>query len=69
MREDVRKGRLASERMDVLDEIPRGSCQVPGCSRQAHYEWAGEFGTRWLCSRHRPLYREHDRILARIRGL
>jgi hypothetical protein len=62
--------REAVERLDVLeDELPRGICSVRGCSQNARYAWAGAFGTRWLCSRHRPLYREHDRILARIRGL
>ena len=62
--------RAAVERLDVLeDEIPRAQCQVRRCERQGRYEWAGAFGTRWLCSRHRPLYRMHDRILARIRSL
>lgn len=61
---------LASQRLDVLeDEIPRETCQVRGCDRQARYEWAGNFGTRWLCPRHRPLYRMHDAILWRIRNL
>lgn len=59
----------ASERLDVLEtEFPRESCQVRGCGRHAAYEWAGAFGTRWLCSRHRGVYREHDRILRRIRS-
>lgn len=58
----------ASERWDVLEtELPREQCHVRGCESQARYEWAGAFGTRWLCSRHRPLYREHDLILKRIR--
>ena len=62
--------RMASDRLDVLeDEIPRQVCQVRGCALQADYEWAGTFGTRWLCSRHRPLYRTHDRLLSRIRDL
>ena len=65
-----RENRYAAERLDVLeDELPRQGCQVPGCNRQSDYEWAGAFGTRWLCTRHRPLYRAHDRILKRIRRL
>ncbi len=60
----------ASERLDVLEEdLPRGTCRVQGCERTPTYEWAGAFGTRWLCSRHRPLYRTHDSILRRIRSL
>jgi hypothetical protein len=70
VREHERSGRAAAERLDVLeDEIPRATCHVTGCARASAYEWAGAFGTRWLCSRHRPLYRAHDRILARIRSL
>jgi hypothetical protein len=65
-----KENRWSAERFDVLeDELPRQACQVLGCCREARYEWAGAFGTRWLCSRHRPLYRAHDRILARIRRL
>ena len=61
--------RLAAERWDVLeDELPRASCQVRGCSRDARYEHAGAFGTRWLCPRHRPLYRDHDAIVKRMRS-
>ena len=64
------ENRIAAERLDVLeDELPREQCHVRGCERQARYEWAGAFGTRWLCSAHRPLYREHDRILRRIRDI
>jgi hypothetical protein len=66
--------RMASDRLDVLeDELPHTICQVRGCSRradQAGAEWAGMFGRTFvLCSRHRPLYRKHDRILSRIRRL
>ena len=64
------ENRLAAERLDVLeDELPRGICSVRGCEREPRYPWAGAFGTRWLCSRHRPLYRVHDQILKRIREL
>ena len=60
----------ACERLDVLEEeLPRETCHVRSCTRHARFEWAGAFGTRWLCSRHRPLYREHDAILRRIRSL
>lgn len=62
--------REAVERLDVLeDELPSGTCASRGCVREARYEWAGGFGTRWLCSRHRALYRNHDLILRRIRSL
>lgn len=62
--------REAVERLDVLeDELPRGSCATRGCDRAPAYEWAGAFGTRWLCPRHRALYRDHDLILRRIRSL
>ena len=66
--------RMASDRLDVLEsELPHTICQVRGCSRradQAGAEWAGAFGKSfWLCSRHRPLYRTHDRILKFIRSL
>jgi hypothetical protein len=62
--------RAAVERLDVLeDEIPRAICAARGCSRNGPYAWAGAFGERWLCSRHRTLYRTHDRILRRIRSL
>jgi hypothetical protein len=65
-----RSNRLAAERLDVLeDELPRGTCHVTGCDREGRYEWAGAFGVRRLCSRHRPLYRKHDLILRRIRNL
>lgn len=65
-----RENRYAAERWDVLeDTLPRQSCQVTRCTNQADYEWAGAFGTRWLCGRHRPLYRAHDRILGKIRSL
>lgn len=65
-----RAARAASERLDVLEEIlPRETCHVRGCCRQARYQWAGAFGERWLCSRHRPLYRTHQQILNRIRSL
>lgn len=64
------QNREAAARLDVLeDELPREQCHVRGCERQARYEWPGAFGTRWLCSRHRPLYREHDRILKLIRDI
>lgn len=60
--------RHASERWDVLEvELPREQCHARGCSAQARYEWAGAFGTRWLCAHHRPLYKMHDAILRRIR--
>lgn len=62
-----------AERLDVLEpeeELPRGTCSVRGCDRSGlFYAWPGAWGLRYLCSRHRPLYREHDRILARIRSL
>lgn len=65
-----REIRAAVERLDVLeDEIPREQCHVRGCERQGHYAWAGNWSTRWLCSRHLPLYRRHDQILSRIRKL
>lgn len=65
-----RKEREAVERLDVLeDELPRAGCQARDCNRQSAYEYAGAFGTRWLCSRHRSLYRDHDLILRRIRSL
>ena len=62
---------LAADRWDVLeDEIPSGICQVRGCGRgDSLYEWAGAFGVRYLCSRHRPVYRVHDAIVRRIRNL
>lgn len=71
MKEAERQGRLAAERLDVLEEeIPRGSCSVRGCDRNARYEWAGAFDdTHWLCARHRKVYRTHDEILKRIRSL
>lgn len=61
----------AAERLDVLeDELPRGTCSVRTCGRgNPLYPWAGAFGTFWLCSRHRPLYRKHDVIVRRIRSL
>lgn len=70
-REYDRRARAAVERLDVLEDAPpRESCSVRGCERHGRYEWAGAFGdTHWLCNRHRPLYRTHDRILARIRAL
>lgn len=59
---------FSAEALDVLEtEFPREQCHVRGCEGQARYEWAGAFGTRWLCAHHRPLYREHDAILRRIR--
>lgn len=65
-----REIRAAVERLDVLeDSIPRESCQVRGCERHGRYEWGGTFGTRWLCSRHLPLYRRHSQMLRRIRSL
>lgn len=62
------RARAAVERLDVLEtDLPREQCQVRGCERHARYEWASAFGTRWLCSRHRPLYRVHSQIAERIR--
>lgn len=65
-----KKARDAVDRLDVLeDELPHSTCQARGCGRQAGYEHAGAFGSRWLCSRHRALYRKHDAILKWIRSL
>ena len=65
-----KRAREAVERLDVLEEeLPRGACSVRGCGREPLCEWAGAFGTFWLCSRHRPLYRRHDSILRRIRDI
>ncbi len=65
-----RSEREAVERLDILEDLlPRACCQVRGCSRTSYYAWAGAFGTRWLCARHRPLYREHDRLLRKIRSI
>ena len=62
--------RIASDRWDVLEtEIPRASCSVRGCDRSARYAHSGEWSTFWLCSRHLPRYREHDRMLRRIRDI
>jgi hypothetical protein len=65
------QGRYAAERLDILeDSIPREDCAVKGCTRHAaRYEWAGAFGTRWLCWECRARYREHDHVLALIRNL
>lgn len=65
-----KRARDAVERMDVLeDELPSGACSSRGCGREPRYEWAGAFGTRWLCSRHREVYWVHERIVRRIRSL
>lgn len=70
MRDYERRARAAVERMDVLeDEMPRSQCHARDCERQARYEWAGAFGTRWLCPRHRQVYWVHERIVRRIRAL
>lgn len=63
--------REAIERLDVLEEDAlRETCSVHGCRRTgAIYAVAGAFRTFYVCSRHRPLYREHARIVDRIRRL
>lgn len=64
------QNRIAAERWDVLEvDAPCASCSVRGCDRSAHYPHGGAFGEFWLCSRHRPLYREHDSILRCIRAI
>lgn len=62
---------IAGERFDVLEEeMPRETCSVDGCDRSAAiYAIAGQWRIFWVCSRHRPLYRTHQRILERIRSL
>lgn len=69
-----RQAALAAERLDVLeepDELPVGICAVRGCSRGGMYypqpSIAG--GVRFICSRCRALYRDHDAIVRRIRAL
>jgi hypothetical protein len=61
--------RQAVERLDVLDEVPRAICAVKGCNGTRPHEWAGNWGTRYLCARHLPAYRTHSRIVARIRTI
>ena len=62
--------RDAVERLDVLEtELPREICQVKGCDRRNAREWPGNWGTRWICARHLPMYRVHNQILRRIRSL
>jgi hypothetical protein len=62
--------RLTAQRLDVLeDELPRSICSVKGCARTRPHPWPGNWGTRYICARHLPLYRQHSRVVARIRLL
>ena len=65
------EGLASVERFDVLEkDLPRGICSVRDCHRgEPVYPLAGPFGTRWLCSRHRPVWRAHYAIVERIRSL
>ena len=39
------------------------------CQRDGKYPLAGAFGTRWFCFEHARIWREHNRIVERIRSL
>jgi hypothetical protein len=63
--------RAAVERLDVLeDALPRECCSVKGCNRSsAIYGISGaNERTFFVCARHRPEYRVHERIVSRIRS-
>lgn len=60
-----RRGRLAAERLDVLER----TCSVKGCRRLEHVTFTGPFGDRGFCRGHSPAYREHYRIVGDILSL
>jgi hypothetical protein len=59
--------RHVSECLDTLEVLPRKGCNAGGCRRRVIETWPAYIGgPRRLCRVHVKLYREHDRLVARI---